>query len=286
MPSVALLANPDSGQGESERVEELLRRAGARVETFAVGDWRKAACSGAERIVVAGGDGSIACAAQAASEAGVPLAVVATGTANDFAAGLALPSDLEQACELAACGERTLSMELGRVGDRHFVNIASVGLSPAAAEHADDLKDRIGALAYPVGALKAGLTAKPIRCRVLSDGVAFHEGEAWQVSVASTGAFGGGASLETNTSDGKLDLVVMQAAGRARLAKHAYGMRVGNIEGQRGVLDTRCKSVELRLEEPGECLNVDGELVDAEELAEDGTIHFGVEDGAFELIVG
>jgi len=283
--SIALLANPDSGQGEAEHVEELLRRAGARIESFAVSEWRDAARAGAERLVVAGGDGSIACAARGAAQAGIPLAVVATGTANDFAAGMSLPAELEQACELAVGGERTLAVELGWVGDRPFVNVASVGLAPAAAEHADDLKPRIGALAYPVGAIKAGLTAHPIHCRVACDGEVIHDGDAWQVSVASTGAFGGGASLETNASDGKLDLVVIEAGGRVHLAKHAYGMRIGSVEGQVGVTDRRCSSVDLRLE-AGDSLNVDGELVDATELAVDGTIHFGVADDAFELVVG
>ena len=132
-------------------------------------------------------------------------------------------------------------MELGRANGRPFVNLASVGLSPAAAEHAHGLKGRLGALAYPLGAIRAGATATPVRCRVECDGEMRFAGEAWQVSVACTGSFGGGASLETDAGDGRLDVVVIEASGRVRLVKHAWGMRGGTAGATEGrVRDRRC----------------------------------------------
>lgn len=285
MPSLALLANTDSGDGGADQVEGLLRDAGAEVETFALEDRDRAAGGGPERLVVAGGDGSIACVAASAAAAGLPLAVIATGTANDFAAGLELPAELSEACDLAVNGTRRRPMELAWAGNHPFVNVASVGLSPTAAEHAHDLKGRLGALAYPVGAIKAGLEAHPVRCRVSCDESLRHDGKAWQVSVAATGAFGGGASLEANSSDGKLDLVVIEDGGRLRLIRHAYGLRVGSIEGQPGVIDERCSTVELRLDS-GTSLNIDGELIEVRALAADGVIAFRAERDAFEVIVG
>lgn len=285
MPSIALLANPDSGAGASGDVEGLLRRAGAEVESFPVAEHERAAAAGADRLAVAGGDGSIAYAAASAAAAGIPLAVIPTGTANDFVAGLGLPAGLDGACDLATHGELRREMELAWVGERPFVNVASVGLSPAAAEHADDLKGRLGALAYIVGAIKAGASAHPVPCRVSCDGAARFAGKAWQVSVSSGGAFGGGSTLEANTSDGRLDLVVIEGGSRIHLVRHAYGLRVGSVEGQRGVIDERCTEIELRLDGE-ESLNVDGELLDAGELAEDGVIRFRAERDAFELIVG
>ncbi len=287
MRTLALLANPESGREEADSVEEILAGHGAAVQQFPIGEWRAAASSGADRLVVAGGDGSLGCAAAGAARAGIPLAVVPTGTANDFARELGLPADVERACALAARGERGRPLELGRVGGRPFLNVASIGIAPAAAEHAADLKDRAGTLAYPLGAIQAAATAEPIRCRVDCDGGTLHDGEAWQVSVACSGAFGGGASIEADPADGKLDLVVIEAGGRARLAKHAVGLRLGSVEGQEGVIATRCSAVELRLEHPRDRqLNVDGELIELGELGEHGAVRFSVEPAAFELIVG
>lgn len=286
MPSIALLANPGSGSGEARSVADLLREHGAEVSEHEIGDWETAARSGVERIAVAGGDGSLGSAAAAAAAAGVPLAVIATGTANDFAAAAGLPGGFEEACELAVRGERLRAMELGRAGGRPFVNVASAGLAPIAAEEADGLKEKLGALAYPVAAVGAGATAEPVDCVVGCEGGELFSGEAWQVSVACMGAFGGGASLEADARDGLLDLVVIEGSSRARLVKHAFGLRVGSVEGQKGVIDARCGRISLTLRGEGASLNVDGELVDAAELERDGEIIFEAERDAFELVVG
>ncbi len=100
---VALIINPGSGSiDDPEDVVALLRDAGAdEVTTFALGEEAAAAGSGADRLVVAGGDGTIAPSALAAADAGVPLGVLPAGTANDFARALGLPLDLGRAAAVA-----------------------------------------------------------------------------------------------------------------------------------------------------------------------------------------
>ena len=232
-----------------------------------------------ERIVVAGGDGSIGCAAEVAGRAGIPLAVVPVGTANDFARALGIPQDPERAAVLAVAGTSTRRLDLGRIGERPFVNVASAGLSPVAARSADGLKRSVGPLAYAAGALRAGLAADPIECRVRCDGTEVYEGPAWQVTVACGGGFGGGAEVESDPQDGILDVVVIEAGSRAKLLVHAYGMRAGRVEGQRGVLTGSGSEVEVDAG-GGAGFNVDGEIVEAERL------RATVEPGAFEVVVG
>ena len=282
---IALIQNPDSGSGDAESVASLLATAGAEVETFPVGEADAAGRSGADRIVVAGGDGSIGCAAEAAAAAGLPLAVIATGTANDFAAHFELPSGVEEACRLASGANGTRRVDLARICGRPFVNVAGAGLPPAAAEEASDLKDRLGALAYPAGAVGAAVSSNPIRVAVEVDGEMLFEGEAWQASVASSGAFGGGASLEADPADGELDVVVIEGGSRARLVKHAFGLRVGQVESQVGVVSARGREIVMRLDS-GESLNVDGELVAAGDLDPGGRLTFAADPGGFELLIG
>jgi diacylglycerol kinase family enzyme len=205
--------------------------------------------------------------------------VVAVGTANDFARAMGLPRDLEDAVELAASGTRTKRLDLGRVGDRPFVNAAAAGLSPVAAEKAHGLKRVLGPLAYTVGALRAGLFAKPVRCSVTVDGDDFFQGDAWQVIVGLTGAFGGGAEVDADPSDGQLDVVVIEAGSRAALIARGYGLRRGQVEGQRGVHTASGCAVEID-HKGGAGFNVDGELVDDKRLA------FTVEPRSFDVVVG
>ena len=279
MRSVALLANPDSGTGDAEEVAACLREHGLTVSEFELADADAAIASAPDGLVVAGGDGSLACVAAPAARAGLPLAVIPTGTANDFACELGIPREAGEACEIAAQGEKTRHLDIGRMDDRPFLNVASMGLPPAAAEHAHGLKRALGPFAYAVGALRAGIQALPVACTVSCDGNEIHSGDVWQVTVACSGAFGGGSSIETNLADEKLDVVVIKAGSRVRLAHHAYGLRRGGIGEQTGVTKVRCSQVRVTLD-GAQPWNVDGELV------ESGTATFTVDPEAIEVIVG
>lgn len=278
-PVLALLSNPESGQGAARDVPDMLRDHGAEVRTFRLEERDDAVASRPERIVVAGGDGSVGCGAEAAARAAVPLAVVPVGTANDFARAQGLPLDPAEACRLAVEGEQTRRLELAWMADRPFVNAASAGLSPVAARNAHGLKRALGPLAYSVGALRAGLGADPVRCEVRCDGEQLFDGPAWQVTVAATGAFGGGSTVEADPQDGELDVVVIEAGSRARLVVHGYGLRAGRVESQRGVRKARGRVIEVRTD-GSTGFNVDGERVDLSEG------RFRAEEGAFAVVHG
>jgi diacylglycerol kinase (ATP) len=259
---LALVANEASGSGtDVARVAALLRAAGAEVTVHDFGAAADAPGSGAERIAVAAGDGSLGPVAAVAAQAGLPLAVIPTGTANDFARALELPLDVEAAVRLAARPEApTRAVEILRAGERPFLNAASIGLSVAAARRARTLKPRLGALAYAFGALRAGLSTHPIACRVAVDGRELFAGRAWQVIVAGTGAFGAGSRLDVaDPSDHRLDVAVVQAGRRAALVRRAYGMRARRLTDQRAVGHARGHVAEVELEASG-IFNVDGEL--------------------------
>jgi len=277
MSHIALFANPDSGSGEAGSVVGLLEARGARVTSFSLDELERADVAGAHRLAVAGGDGSVGAVAELARRSRLPLAVIPSGTANDFARSLDLPDDAEEAADLAVHGRVTRPLDLGHAGDGPFVNAASAGLSPMAARDAHGLKGALGPLAYAVGAVRAGLRSEPVHCRVVCDGEEAFAGRAWQVIVALTGAFGGGAEVEADPADGRLDVVVVEAGSRARLVLHAYGMRAGDLDSQKGVVRCGGRRVELETERGG--FNVDGEIIDRERL------ELSVEPRAFQVVV-
>jgi YegS/Rv2252/BmrU family lipid kinase len=236
---------------------------------------------GIERLVVAGGDGSVGPCAAAAGERGIPLGVVPVGTANDFARFHDLPEDADEALELALHGEHVERLELARMDGRPFVNVASGGLAPVAAEKAQPLKGALGPLAYAVGAVAAGATADPFHCVVRVDGEQVFEGEAWQLIVASSGAFGGGAEVEeADPADGRLDVVAVPAGSRLTLPGRAIAMRRGDLAGQDDVVHAQGRAITVEVQ-PATLFNVDGEVVECER----GTVEFTVEPAAFDLVV-
>lgn len=84
---------------------------------------------GTSFVGVAGGDGSIRCAASILADTGVPLLAVPVGTRNHFAGalGIELPADAAEAVR----GGSTRHVDLGEVNGHCFVNTASIGFYAA-----------------------------------------------------------------------------------------------------------------------------------------------------------
>ena len=143
-----LLMNPKSGGGKVERfnlVEEARRR-GIEAVVLAPGDdllelAERAVAGGADVVGMAGGDGSQALVAGVAAAHGVGFVCVPAGTRNHLAMDLGLDR-ADVAGALDAFGEAVeRRIDLGLVGERVFVNNATVGLyakivqSPAYRDH-------------------------------------------------------------------------------------------------------------------------------------------------------
>lgn len=77
-------------------------------------------------MAVGGGDGTLATAAKALSEADGELAVLPLGTRNHFAGQLGIPPVLASAARLAAEGEAR-RVDLGQADGRVFINNLSAG---------------------------------------------------------------------------------------------------------------------------------------------------------------
>ena len=148
-----------------------------------------------------------------------------------------------------------------RAGDTPFLNAASAGLSVHAARRADGLKRLLGPLAYGAGALRAGLTAQPLRCVVRVDGREIFRGRAWQVIVSGTGRLRRRRRRSTPPTPATASWTspCWRPGARATLVLRAYAMRTGGLTAQRGVLHGRGREVVVELDDP--TFNVDGELV-------------------------
>lgn len=104
---------------------------------------REAVDSGSKRVLVCGGDGTIASAAHALAGTGVELAVLPGGTLNHFARDHHIPIDLTEALA-AARGEESAEIDVGYVGDKLFLNTFSVGMYVGYVRTRDRLEKRVG----------------------------------------------------------------------------------------------------------------------------------------------
>lgn len=106
-------------------------------------------------ILVAGGDGTINYVVNILkrNDIDLPIAVLPTGTANDFARMLGVPTDISKACRAILEGEET-RVDLGVANGEYFVNVFSCGLFTDVSQRTPTiLKNNFGKLAYYFGGL-------------------------------------------------------------------------------------------------------------------------------------
>jgi diacylglycerol kinase family enzyme len=256
-----------AGHGEAlaDKVGAAFDTAGLTIDLHLVGGSEMAsaaaAVAGAAVVVVGGGDGTLGCAAAALAGSGSAMGLLALGTRNHLARELGVLLDLEGAARLIA--ERpTRRIDLGRIGERVFVNNASIGLYPALVRRRDDhpAPKWVAALPAVIGALRR---MRHHRLRLVLDGD--------ETPVVTPLLFVGnnryaldGQAIGTRTSLDDGALSVYAVASRRRLALAGFALRalLGRADAERdfaAIGETATLSVHARSRHIDVAL--DGEVV-------------------------
>lgn len=231
----ALVYNPIKVDATSlrARVTRLSERAGWGEPLFYettvddLGDdvARQALASGADAVLVAGGDGTVRAVAEAVAGSGVPLTIVPSGTGNLLARNLRLPLANPDTMIGATFDGDTLGMDVGWAklerGDRGsvehaFVVMGGMGLDAAMiANTSPQLKKTVGWVAYVDGAARSLTRAKPFRIMYELTGRRLHSARVQSVLFANCGSLPAGLELvpEASVTDGDLDIVIVQPKG-------------------------------------------------------------------------
>jgi diacylglycerol kinase (ATP) len=135
MGRIGAIVNPNSGQGRGGQLERWLKlRLGDELDLLElapgvdIAGWaRHEVGIGCQRILAFGGDGTFRAVAEALLGIDVQLGLVATGTNNNIARALELPSDPHEATEIALTGSSEW-ISAGRVNGYFFLEGAGVGL--------------------------------------------------------------------------------------------------------------------------------------------------------------
>ena len=270
-----LLRNAAAGSDDVELVEAVaggLARHGPAevVSTADPGDVDTALRAADGRtVVLVGGDGSIQLAVERARALDlldqVVFGVVPLGTGNDLATHLGFEETVaeDSVARLVAATPRRLDL-LVTDDDAVVVNAVHVGIGVDAAQRATELKQSFGKLAYPMGALTAGVASEGLQAEVRLDGERIDLGRpALMVIVANGTSIGGGtpAAPDAEPDDGLLDVVVVHAVEpAARMAFAGALLRGTHVERDDVVV---ARGREVAISGPELAHNRDGELEEA-----------------------
>lgn len=174
-------------------------------------------------IVVCGGDGTVNEVVKGLmlSDKKVPIAIIASGTVNDFAKFLNLPSTINGIYRLIK-KRNTMQVDVGKLGDQYFVNVAAGGLLTSVAHTAQpEMKAILGKIAYYLEGLKELMKERlePIKVEIRTPEIVLKE-EILLFLISNSSSIGGFKKLAPSAEicDGLLDVVVIKKTEITELA--------------------------------------------------------------------
>jgi YegS/Rv2252/BmrU family lipid kinase len=267
---ILVIANPAAGARRGgpagEAAARVASRAGLAVtlqRTEQPGDAQRfasrAAASGFDLVVVAGGDGTLHEAANGLVGSGIALAIAPAGTMNLLARVLGLPLDPPQAVARVIDGYRPLAMKPGTAAGRIFVLMAGVGFDAwVLRELLRDVRGKIGFGDYVRGAIR-GLRTFPFPRLTIG-----HDGRRLEAHTAIVGRapLYGGFLRPTPHARLHVDRLELCAidGGAVRLAAVFPRLWSGSHAGCAGVTLVPAQHVEVAASIDDVPYHLDGEL--------------------------
>lgn len=226
-----VIYNPAAGRGRARRhvreVEEYLRSRGARVDCEPSTDpadlvriAAESSRAGYDRVVVCGGDGTLNLAVREFDLDKGTLALIPTGSGDDFAKVMGIPRNVRKACDVVI-GGRVREVDVALANDIRYLGVAGLGFDSEVADFANrNVKFLRGSAVYLYAILRVlpRFTPRPVEIR---DDDGTRSEEIMFAAIGNTRQYGGGIRITPDAivDDGLLDLCIVHRTTRGELLK-------------------------------------------------------------------
>ncbi|MDF2936208.1 MAG: putative lipid kinase [Paenibacillaceae bacterium] len=248
---------------------QRLERGGLETSTHATtgeGDATLAAAEAVERgfdvIIAAGGDGTLyeVINGMAERENRPPLGLLPLGTTNDFARAMAIPKNLEAACDIIIRGSSRV-IDLGKANQRYFINIAGGGsLTELTYEVPSRLKTMLGQLAYYMKGLEKLPRLRPVEIYLKSEDRELHE-EVMVFLISNTNSVAGFEKLcpDAAIDDGLMDIILVKKCNLVEMIRVVTLALRGEHLNDPHIIHFQSKHIQINSPDYTQ-LNLDGEF--------------------------
>ena len=215
-------------------------------------------------LLAAGGDGTLHEVVNLLMREHIelPVAILPSGTSNDFATYLGVDADQEAYFDHIAAG-RTRKVDLGLVGSEYFVNVASAGMVTSIAHEVDvRLKNVMGKMAYYLRGLSTLPQFHPLELSIQADVEQVFDGRAFLFVIVNSGVVGSfkNAAVAAKVDDGKLDMLIVKYCSMPEIMALTAEILAGrDISRQKNVVYIQASSFAVSAAEDIES-DLDGEL--------------------------
>lgn len=215
---------------------------------------------GYDCIITSGGDGTLnqVVNAMIQNNIDIPIGILPSGTANDFANYLNIPMHTSKACDVII-KNNILEFDLGKINDRYFVNVAAGGLLIDVAQKTDiNLKSTLGKMAYYIRGMEEIPNFRAIPISINHDGQITNE--MIYLFVILNGSSAGGFKLAPNATanDGILDFVAIKSCNIMELFNLFISLLKGEHLENNSIIHLRGKNFKIQCDEKVET-DIDGE---------------------------
>ncbi len=275
MRKVKVICNPSSGwQNTQRKVDQLCSM--LINEGYIVGKYNTSAKDDAmhetiktckeewDLIIASGGDGTINEIAKGIIKGGrkIPVAILSSGTVNDFANYMRIPRDVEEFFQMIK-KERTIDVDLGKVNDEYFINVAASGLlTDIGYKVPSEIKAIFGKMAYYIEGLKEIPRSKiqPIQLSFKSEEFSGQESVLLYL-ISNTASIGGFKRIapDADVQDGYLDVVIIKKSEVQDLAQIFINIFRGEHINHPNVIYFKTKKITVESEEEDITIDIDGE---------------------------
>ncbi|MBP5200189.1 MAG: YegS/Rv2252/BmrU family lipid kinase [Schwartzia sp.] len=215
-----------------------------------------------EGILVAGGDGTLHEAVNVLmrENLSLPIAIIGSGTSNDFATYLGVNHDLEAYFDCIV-DDISRPVDVGCANGEYFINVASAGaLTSVAHEVNVRLKHAMGKMAYYLRGIGEIPKLHKLHLHIKADGAEIETG-AYLFVIVNSSVAGSmqNVAVDAEIDDGKLDLLVAKDASLTEFMALAKDVVSGTIKpDEKNLLHIQAKSFVVEADEPAES-DLDGE---------------------------
>lgn len=202
-------------------------------------------------IVISGGDGTINLLLNAMmkNDLHIPIGIIPSGTANDFATFLGLKvGQTEECCRIIATTEPK-DIDVGIVnGENYFINVCAGGLLTNVSQTVDtDVKNVLGNLSYYLKGVEQLPQFSKIPFRITTSDGQIIEEKLYLYMVLNSAGTGGFEKLapEASITDGKFDFIGIRAKPVVELPILLLKILTGEFTSDSGVVYLRDSSFKI-----------------------------------------
>ena len=199
-----------------------------------------------DRVIVAGGDGSINAVIDTLYRNQLALAILPLGTANDLARTLGISEDLSEACATIVDNYRR-KVDIGSVNDCFFFNVANIGLGTRITrELTAEVKKQWGVLSYLNAFFTAFAGTNKFRATLTIDDHEYRM-HSIQIAVGNGRYYGGGNVIDENAyiDDGQLSLYCLKPLTLRELLFLSPLLRSGRYNQEKRIFSKTGKHIEI-----------------------------------------